>query len=94
MKISLHFFATYRELVGHRNLTVDVESGCDVQAAVEILLEAYPHLRSHWFDQAGEWMPHIFVILNKQDVNSLPNGYKTTLQPGDELDFVPPVGGG
>lgn len=94
MKIHLHFFATYRELVGDRKLTMDVDDACDIQTATEMFLEAYPHLRQHWLDHEGKWMPHVFVILNKQDVNSLPDGYKTILQPGDELDFVPPVGGG
>ncbi len=94
MKIHLHFFATYRELVGFRNLTLDVNERCDVQTVTELFLEAYPHMRQHWLDQAGNWMPHVFVILNKLDVNSLPDGCKTILQPGDELDFLPPVGGG
>jgi molybdopterin converting factor small subunit len=39
-------------------------------------------------------MPHLFVILNKQDIASLPDGLNTILKEGDELDFVPPVGGG
>ena len=94
MLIKLHFFATYRNLLGERSLELEVEPGCDVQAAIDQLLSEHPLLQPHWCNQAGELMPHLFVILNKQDVTSLPDGLATILQPGDELDFVPPVGGG
>jgi MoaD family protein len=94
MQITLHFFATYYSLVGKRHLELDVVLGCDVRTAIDQLLKEFPILRQHWCNAAGEIMPHLFVILNKQDVSSLPEGLGTILQPGDELDFVPPVGGG
>ncbi|HSM23894.1 MAG TPA: ubiquitin-like small modifier protein 1 [Anaerolineaceae bacterium] len=94
MQIIVRLFATYRSLVGERQLDLDVPVDTSVLAAIENLMEKYPHLRPHWFNQAGEIMPHLFVILNKQDVTSLPDGLNTKLKEGDELDFVPPVGGG
>lgn len=94
MKVKLLFFATYRNLVGERLIELDLPAQTTVQAAINQFLETYPQMRAHWCDQDGQLMPHLFVILNKQDVSSLPDGLETTLQPGDELDFVPPVGGG
>jgi len=94
MKISLHFFATYRSLMGKRSIELEVNPSTTVQAAIDLFLVQNPHMRTHWCDQDGQLMPHLFVILNKQDVSSLPNGLNTVLQPGDEVDFVPPVGGG
>lgn len=94
MQISLHFFATYRNLFGKRSVDLQVQPQTTVRMAIDQFLESYPHMRRHWCDEEENLMPHLFVILNKQDVNSLPNGENTILQPGDELDFVPPVGGG
>jgi molybdopterin synthase sulfur carrier subunit len=94
MHITLRFFATYHSLLGKRSLELDVPSGCDVRTTIDHLLVDFPILRPHWCNSAGELMPHLFVILNKQDVTSFPDGLNTILQPGDELDFVPPVGGG
>lgn len=94
MQIVVHLFATYRSLVGERQLVLDVPENTNVLTAIEKLLIKHPVLRQHWFNQAGEIMPYLFVILNKQDVASLPNGLFTQLKEGDELDFVPPVGGG
>ncbi|MBE0684731.1 MAG: MoaD family protein [Anaerolineaceae bacterium] len=94
MQISLHFFATYRQLVGERSIELEVEPQATVRMAIHQFLEKYPHMRRHWCDQEGNLMPHLFVIINKQDISSLPDGENTILQPGDELDFVPPVGGG
>ena len=94
MQIVVHLFATYRSLVGERQLVLDVPENTNVITAIEKLLIKLPVLRQHWFNQAGEIMPHLFVILNKQDVASLPDGLYTKLKEGDELDFVPPVGGG
>ena len=94
MQISLHFFATYRSLVGERSVELEVIPQTTVRMAIDQFLKTHPHMRQHWCDQEANLMPHLFVILNKQDVCSLPDGENTILQPGDELDFVPPVGGG
>lgn len=94
MQISIHVFATYRNLIGERQFNLEVAEVCDIQAAIDQILQRYPILRQHWCNQDGELMPHVFVILNKLDVASMPDGLKTKLKAGDELDFVPPVGGG
>jgi MoaD family protein len=94
MQISLHFFATYRSLVGERSVELEVIPQTTVRMAIDQFLKTHPHMRQHWCDQEGNLMPHLFVILNKQDVCSLPDGENTILQPGDELDFIPPVNGG
>lgn len=94
MQISLQFFATYRQLVGERCVELKVDPQITVRMAINQFLALNPHMRRHWCDQEGNLMPHLLVILNKRDVISLPDGEDTILQPGDELDFVPPVGGG
>ncbi len=94
MQISVHLFATYRNLIGKRQFNLDVPEDCDVQTALDQILILYPILKTHWCNQAGELMPHLFIILNHEDIASLPNGLNTQLKEGDELDFVPPVGGG
>jgi MoaD family protein len=94
MQISIHLFATYRNLIGKGQFFLDLPKGGDIQTAIDLILSQHPTLKGHWCNPAGELMPHLFVILNKQDIASLPDGLNTILKEGDELDFVPPVGGG
>ena len=57
-------------------------------------MRQFPVLESHWLDDHGNLLAHLTVILNKVDVNSLPDGLETRIKAEDELDFLPPVGGG
>jgi molybdopterin converting factor small subunit len=48
MQIRLHFFATYRNLVGERSVELDVAPQTTVRMAIDQFLETHPHMRKHW----------------------------------------------
>ena len=90
----VNFFATYRSLSGSRSTEIACPPGSTVMAVIQLVLVQYPLLKEHWLNRQGEIQAHLTVVLNKVDVNSLPQGLNTPVSAEDVLDFVPPVGGG
>ncbi len=81
MKIRIRYFASFREIMGQNEeiLTLDEETNvADVRA---LLLARYPRLQP----------------VMQRSVCAVNHGYvpiETILHDGDELVFIPPVGGG
>ncbi len=64
-----------------------------VGEALERLVQQYPPLRSHLFDQNGELRNFVNAYVNEDDVRSL-EGTGTRLDTGDTLTLVPSIAGG
>ena len=81
MRIHILFFASYRELLGRGDLTLDLPEGSSVEDL----------LRRLW-EQGGGYgaLPASPVVAVNRDFASL----ETPLADGDEVAFVPPVSGG
>jgi molybdopterin converting factor subunit 1 len=81
MQIRLRLFATYREIVGSRQLAWSVRDGTTAGELVDQVLAKYPRLRAH--------RDAMLVAVNESfaapDVG---------LQDGDEVALMPPVSGG
>lgn len=92
--MQVNFSATYRNITGVRSFDLPISAGDTVLDGIKKILALHPELKPHWVNDAGEIHAHLTVILNKTDITSLPDGLNTLLKPGDEFDFVPPVGGG
>jgi MoaD family protein len=81
MKVHVQFYAQLRDLVGMRQLDVDVADGATVRDLVEQIYAQQPKLRQH--DKS---------ILIGAGVEFVNRNYK--LKPGDEVSIMPPVQGG
>ncbi|HEX8036836.1 MAG TPA: molybdopterin converting factor subunit 1 [Ktedonobacterales bacterium] len=81
MNIHLRYFASLREATGRDAETLDVAAGSDVAAIRELLAECYP--------SAAPILARCAAALNRAYVAA-----DTPLHDGDELVFIPPVGGG
>jgi MoaD family protein len=81
MKVRVQFYAQLRDLVGMRQLDVDVAEGLTVGGLLEQIYAQQPKLRSH--DKS---------ILIAAGVEFVDRTYK--LKPGDEISIMPPVQGG
>lgn len=90
----VHFFAAYHNLTGFRTINLECRADDTIRTVVDSIMRQFPVLESHWLDDHGNLQAHLTVILNKVDVNSLPDGLETRIKEDDELDFLPPVGGG
>lgn len=81
MKIHIRYFASLRETTGLAEETLDVPAGSSALAVRTELITRYPALQPI--------MQRCISAVNRRYV-----GIKTILQDGDELVFIPPMGGG
>ncbi len=81
MKIHVQFYAQLRDLIGIRELDVDLAEGATVRELLDQIYAKQPALRSHEKS-----------ILIGADVEFVDRSYK--LKPGEEIAIMPPVQGG
>jgi molybdopterin synthase sulfur carrier subunit len=92
--IKVRLFATFRLLADTKNLELDLAEGASVQDALQAIVEQIPVLRPHWLDESGGLHAHVHILLDGEDVATLPEGLQTVLPQDAGLDFFPPVAGG
>ena len=81
MNVRVQFYAQLRDLVGIRELDIDVVEGSTIRDLLEQVYAQQPKLR-----------PHDKSILIGAGVEFVNRNYK--LSPGDEISIMPPVQGG
>jgi MoaD family protein len=81
MKIHVQFYAQLRDLIGMRELEVDVSDGATVRELLDQIYARQPALCSH--DNS---------ILIGSGVEFVDRNHK--LKPGEEIAIMPPVQGG
>jgi molybdopterin converting factor small subunit len=81
MKIPVQFYAQLRDLVGMRELDVDLAEGATVRDLLEKIYAQQPALG-----------PHDKSILIGAGVEFVGRNYE--LKPGEEISIMPPVQGG
>ena len=81
MKVRVQFYAQLRDLIGVRELEVDLSEGATVRQLLEQIYTQQPALRSH--DKS---------ILIGSGVEFVDRNYK--LRPDEEIAIMPPVQGG
>ena len=74
------------------NESVDIDA-TTVTGLLDGLTEAYPDLRRHLFDEAGELRSFVNVYVNDEDVRYRERG-QTTVGPNDVVSIVPSIAGG
>lgn len=81
MLVRVRLFAGLREAVGRGELELDLPAGATAEDAWRRLAEAHPGIATRRRSLAAA-------------VNRRYAAFDTTLGPGDELVFIPPVSGG
>jgi len=79
MRITIKCFAASREIVGQRELVIDVRAGATVADLRDVLFETYPRL---------------IDLRLRFAVNAVYAAQEVELHDGDEVACIPPVGGG
>lgn len=81
MNIHLRYFASLRETTGQNEESLSLPDASTVADARVLLIERYPRLQP--------LMQRALCAVNHRYVS-----LETTLHEGDEVVFIPPVGGG
>jgi len=79
LKVKVRLFALYREMVGQKQIEVDMEPGATVACLVERVSQRFPQFQPK----------ALLAAVNGQYVD-----LEHPLHPGDEVAFLPPVSGG
>ncbi len=94
MNVKVKVFAALRELLGTREVDVNVLEGATLSDVLEKLVEKYGSpLKNYLFSDDGELKPHFTIYVNSVGINEL-SGLKTPLKEGDVIAILPPVSGG
>jgi molybdopterin converting factor small subunit len=67
--------------------------GTNVGEAMQDLVNQFPALKKHLFNEADELRPFVNLFLGDEDVRYL-QGVETPLQEGDKLMIIPSIAGG
>jgi len=81
IKVRVKFFASAREIVGHREVEMRIKKGTKANDLLEILIKRYPDL--------NDLKDQLILAVNKQTGKADKN-----LKDGDEIAVLPPVTGG
>lgn len=81
MKVRVQFYAQLRDLIGTREIDIDLEEGATVRDLLDEIYTQQPKLRLH--DKS---------ILIGAGVEFVDRNYKP--RPGEEISVMPPVQGG
>ncbi len=81
MNIRIRYFASLREITGLSEETLSLSDGTTVASLRDMLLARYPRLQTV-MERAVCAVNHRYVSI------------ETELHEGDEVVFIPPVGGG
>ena len=81
MQVRLLFFASLKDIVGARQLRLDLPAGATVDDVLTQLESSYPRMK--------DYRPVVLTALNEEYVDK-----RTAIQEGDELAIFPPVSGG
>lgn len=81
MNIRIRYFASFREIVGQNEEILVLSEGVNVADVQALLLTRYPHLQPI-MERSACAVNHSYVPKD------------TALHNGDEVVFIPPVGGG
>ncbi len=81
MNIRIRYFASFREIIGQNEEIVTLHEGASVADVHALLLTRFPRLQPI-MQRSVCAVNHSYVPL------------ETTLYDGDEVVFIPPVGGG
>jgi molybdopterin synthase sulfur carrier subunit len=87
ISVKVRLFAGMRDHAGVKDADV---AGKNVAQVLDSLVNAYPLLKTQIFNEDGDILPHVRVLLNGIAISDL----DTELKMGDELAVFPPVGGG
>ena len=81
IQVTFKFFASTREIIGQKELTVDLDRGTTAEEAFNKIIEKYPELTEN--------EKQLMIAVNKEIGDK-----KQRLNDGDEIAILPPVGGG
>ena len=90
MSINIHIFASIREKVGKRILTINLEKSCTILYLLRSLAVDFPVFKEVERSLVQKNGPPYAVLIDGVQVSSA----EAIVQEGSEIAILPPIGGG
>ena len=94
IRVRVRFYATFREIVGGREVELELPGEPRVRELLDALFERWPALREHLIAADGGFSKRANVFLDGRAARFLPGGMETRIDPAHEIDCFPAVAGG
>lgn len=95
MRVSVKFYATFKEITGKEIITLNLENEADVEFLLDELFKIYGEkLKNQLIDtKTGKILKYVKILKNGRDIDFF-GGLKTKLDNGDVIAFFPPIADG
>ncbi|MCW4015199.1 MAG: MoaD family protein [Candidatus Bathyarchaeota archaeon] len=94
MKVEVKFFTSLREITGKKVDEIQLQNTITIDELVTLLCEKYgKEFREYIYNKKGNVQEFLSFLVNGKNINNI-QGFDTTLQNGDTVAILPPVGGG
>jgi MoaD family protein len=94
MRISLKLLRPFSDIVGKKELEVELEDPAgNMKSLLDKLSLEYPRFGEQIFDESGELDPYVNVFVNDKPLSIL-EGMDTKLRDGDAVLIFFPISGG
>lgn len=93
MMRKIKLFATLRDIVHAKEITVDVSDGQTVAEILETIRKSHPELVAEILKPDGELTGLVHILVHGRNIDWL-DGLQTTVRESDVLVFMPPSAGG
>jgi len=88
MRIILRFYADYREIMGMKEMLLDMKDGQTIGGLLSTITKKYPELKTEIFNDQDELNEFITILINGRSIEFLDRA-KTRLQDGDMISLFP-----
>lgn len=92
--VRVNFYATLRPIVGSKTVEIDLPENATVVDLARALVERFPGLRPHLFNEDGTLHHSTHILLDGRDYIYLEAKEQTPINIAKRIDIFPPVGGG
>jgi molybdopterin synthase sulfur carrier subunit len=91
--ITVRLYATLRDLVGAKEISVPLEDGATVRDLIEAIKKISPELGAKMLDEDGQLTRLVHIFVDGRNVLVL-EGLDTPITPNAQVNIFPPVAGG
>ena len=92
MPMRVRVYATLRDFLGVSAIDLDSSQPTDVRQVLRQAVAAYPQLADKLWDEHERLSGSVLVLVNGRPIQFLA-GPETPVDPADNVDLFPPIGG-
>lgn len=93
MRVIMRYYADFREIMGIREMLLDLKDGQTIRGLLATITNKYPELKSELFENQDDLKEFVTVLINGRSIEFLEH-MNTRLKDGDMISLFPPAHGG